>query len=390
MKKSLIALLLPACCAGQVAASGVPAATHFLVTNDDVQRQDPPSTVSFFAIGQDGALAGPDPVSTGGNGMAGGFFGIDRLVIVVNRDEACVFASNAQSENIAGFDVRERKLTGLFKGTVDDIKLARAGVGLARGGDYLYATFSGSGNIAAFRMRPGCKLDFSGEVHAGGLSGGIAEGLAIRGKLMVVTYGDGSLGSFDVSNGLPVAHDDMRYAPGVREDFNPGAVDITRDGHYAIFGGGATQTEVQVADISSGRLATPTVYKLGPAWGAGSVRLSPDERLLYVSNSAGGRVTAAFFDKSTGKLKKGCTSAPLKGFYKSFTYIGAVATELPSGSGGLLYVPEFDSHGGSRIGILRLGWSSGGCSLSETTDSPARSSSGAALLSIGVYPPRPF
>ena len=364
---------------------------HFLATNDDLARSAPPSTVTFYALDADGDLNDPRVVSTGGNGIAGGFFGIARILVTAAQGEACIYASNAQSENITGIDAREHRVTGLFHGTREDVKIARDGIGLALGEDYLYATFSGSGNIAAFRIQSGCTLQFVGELHAQGLSGGTAEGIAVHGNMMVVTYGDGSIGSFDVAGGMPVAHDDVQYAPGIREDFIPGAVDITRDGHYAIFGGGSTASEVQVSDISSDRITPPTVYPLGPAWGAGSVRLSPDETVLYISNNSGGRVTAAFFDKATGQVRPGCTSDPLRGYYTQFNYIGAVATELPSGAGGTLYVPEFDGNGRSHIGMLHLTTTNGGgCTLTETAASPVGLSVDSALLSIAVYPPRPF
>jgi len=371
------------------AENGV-APIHFLATNDDLARSAPPSTVTFYALDADGHLSDPRKVSTGGNCIAGGFFGMARILVTAAQGEACVYASNAQSENITGIDAREHRVTGLFHGTLEDVKIARDGIGLALGGDSLYATFSGSGNIAAFRIQSGCKLQFEGEVHAQGLSGGTAEGIAIHGNMLVVTYGDGSIGSFDVAGGVPVAHDDAQYAPGIREDFIPGAVDITRDGHYAIFGGGSTASEVQVSDISSHRITPPVVYPLGPAWGADSVRLSPDETVLYISNNSGGRVSAAFFDKATGQVRPGCTSDPLRGFYTQFNYIGPVATELPFGAGGTLYVPEFDGNGRSHIGMLSLATTNGGCTLTETATSSVGLSLDSALLSIAVYPPRPF
>jgi DNA-binding beta-propeller fold protein YncE len=376
--------------AGAVSGESGPGPLHFLVANDDALRAAPPSTVSFYTVEADGHLSDPVSVSTDGNGMAGGYLGIARIVVSDRNGEACIYAANAQSENITGIDAHDRRVTGLFHGTLQDVKIARDGIGLALGETYLYATFSGSGNIAAFRLQPDCKLDFAGEVHAQGLSGGRAEGMAVHGNTMVVTYGDGSVGSFGVAAGVPIAHDDAQYLPGVREDFIPGAVDISRDGHYAIFGGGSTASEVQVSDISSGKIMPPKVYKLGPAWSSDSVRLSPDESLLYVSNSSGGRVTVAFFERKTGQVRQGCTSDPLKGFYAKFTYIGAVATELPEGVGGILYVPEYDANGRSNIGLLRFTPTRTGCTLTELEQSPVAGSPGSALLSIAPYPPRPF
>jgi len=371
-------------------AADTGAPLHFLVTNDDTAAALPPSTVSFYNVGGDGRLAGPSAVSTGANGIAGGYFGIARLLVAANGQDICVYASNAQSENIAGIDARTHKPTGLFRGSLLDGKLDRNGIGLAISDNYLYATFSGSGNIGVFRIQPGCKLRFVADLHAQGLSGGTAEGIAIHSNVMVVTYGDGSIESFDISRGLPVSHGDAQYSPGSRDDFNPGAVDITRDGRYAIFGGGSTASAVEVSDISSGKLTTARMFSLGTAWNSGSVRLSPDERFLYVSNSSGGRVTAAFFDKMTGEVRQGCTSEPLEGFYTRFIYVGGVATELDAGTGGLLYVPEYSAGNGSFVGILRLTATSIGCTLTEADNSPVAASPASALLSIGVYPPRPF
>jgi WD40 repeat protein len=372
------------------AAADTNALRHFLIANDDSAASLPPSTVSFFAIGTDGSLHAPTSVSTGGNGMAGGYFGIERVIVTTGPEDPCIYASNAQSENIAGIDFRTRELVGLFRGSRPDNKLARNGIGMAIGGSRLYATFSGSGNIGEFAIQRGCKLQFIGEVHAEGLHGGTAEGIAIRGDMMVVTYGDGSVESFDISGTLPVSHGDAQYSSGSRDDLAPGAVDITSDGHYAIFGGGSTASAVEVSDISSGKLTTTKVYHLGAAWNSGSVRLSPDERVLYVSNSSAGRVTAAFFDRATGAVRPGCTSAPLKGYYSAFTYLGEVATELATGMGGLLYVPELGDGRNSYIGVLRFTSNGKGCTIAEAINSPVAGSPASKLLSIGVFPPRPF
>ena len=368
--------------------TGAPA--RFLAANDDTSTPFPPSTVSFYAIHGDGSLAPPERVSTEGNGVAGGYFGIDRLLVAANGAESCVFASNAQSESIAAFDAVTHQLTGAFRGSHEDTSLARDGIGLAASGGRLYVTFSGSGNVGAFQIEAGCKLRFLGDVGVHGLSGGAAEGLAARGNMMVVAYGDGSIESFDVSGNLPVSHDDALYSAGRDDDFAPGAVDMTSDGHYAIFGGGSTSSMVQVADLSSGRLGATRTFRLSTAWNSGSVRLSPDESVLYLSNSSGGRITAAFFDKASGKVRPGCTSDALKGFYTKFTYVGAVATEMPTGTGGLLYVPELNADGKSSIGIVRFSRSAAGCTLRETPQSPVSAGPGSVLLSVGVYPPRPF
>jgi len=373
-----------------MAAWGADVPLHFLAANDDTVAPFPPNTVTLYAIAADGGLTHPERVSTGGNGMAGGYFGASRILIARGGSEACIYASNSQSETISGIDARTHKLAGAFHGSRQDNKLASDGIGLAASDTHLYAAFSGSGNIAAFRIRPDCALEFVGDLHAQGLSGGSAEGMAIHGNLLVAAYGDGSIESFNISSGMPLSNGDAQGDAGAKADCISDAVDIARDGRFAIFGCSSTASAVEISDISSGKLTPPVAYNLGVAWNSGSVRLSPDERLLYISNSSGGRITAAFFDKATGKVRPGCASRPLRGFYSKYAYIGAVATELAAGAGGLLYVPELGTDNKSYIGLLRFSETANACTLTETADSPVAGSPAAAWLSIGVYPPRAF
>ena len=156
------------------AACGADMPLHFLAANDDTAAPFPPNTVSLFAIGADGGLSSTASVTTGGNGMAGGYFGASRILIAARGPEACIYASNSQSESISGIDARSRKLAGAFRGSHADTKLASDGIGLAAGSTHLYAAFSGSGNIGTFLMRPDCALEFVGDIHAQGLAGGDA------------------------------------------------------------------------------------------------------------------------------------------------------------------------------------------------------------------------
>jgi len=366
------------------------APTPLLITNDDTAVPYPPSTISIRTIGADGTLGHATRVSTEGNGVAGGYFGANRLLVTTIGAESCIFAANAQSESITGFSVDTAARTGVFHASHADTSLAANGIPLAATASRLYAGFSGGGNIGAFEKQAGCRLRFLGDTAARGLSGGAVQAIAANGATLVAAYGDGSVESFAITGVLPASHGDAAYAAGRDDDFTPGAVDITSNGKFAIFGGGSTTTTVQVAALTDGRLGAPTTYKLAGAWNAGSVRLSPDESVLFISNSSGGRVTAAFFDPSTGALRSGCTSAALRGFYAKFTYIGAIATQNPTSPGGLLYVPEFNADGNSAIGILQFNRTGTGCTLRETAQSPVAAGPNAALLSLAIFPPRPF
>jgi hypothetical protein len=165
-------------------------------------------------------------------------------------------------------------------------------------------------------------------------------------------------------------------------------VDITQDGHYAIFGDVSVATIVEVSDISSGKLTKTIVYPLGSSLSSSSVLLSPDETLLYISNTQGGQITAAFFDKTNGTLTKGCTSGPLKGFDTNWAYVGSLAAKNTSGTGGVVYAAEFGNPG--SIAIVNVKSSGGKCTLKESPKSPTMDPQSPGLLSIGVFPPRPF
>ena len=66
--------------------------------------------------------------------------------------------------------------------------------------------------------------------------------------------------------------------------------------------------------------------------------------------------------------------------------IGALATRDTTGTGNVLYVAEF----GSSIGIVNVTSNGASCTLTEAAGSPVADDSSPGLLSIQVFPPRPF
>jgi hypothetical protein len=151
---------------------------------------------------------------------------------------------------------------------------------------------------------------------------------------------------------------------------------------------------VEVSYIGTGKLWGTSVYTAGTGDNSAAIRLSPDQSLLYIANSEGGSVTAAFFNKASGKVTPGCAS-PLIGF-NGRPWLGSVVTRDTTGTGNVLYVAEFGrdyleiDHGpSSAIGVLTITSNGKTCTLTEATGSPQLTSF-PGTLSIGVYPPRPF
>jgi 6-phosphogluconolactonase (cycloisomerase 2 family) len=373
-------------------ASGFATATggpHYLVTNDDVPAFFPTS-VTFYTVGTGGSLTLKQQVMTGGSGINGGYFGANRVIVLDNANAQCVYSSEATTSDIVGINVSTLQVGGSALGSSGDTGLSN-GIGLAINSQYLYASFSDSNTIGTFQLQPGCTLTFVNDVSVGGLQGGIIDAMAIHGNMLIATYGDGSIESFDISNGTPVSNGDKQNSTSYSKSQGssyPTGIDITKDGHFALFGDTSTSDIVEVSDISSGKLTKTVVYYLGQAIGSSNIMLSPDETLLYISNTQGDVLSAAFFDTKTGKLTTGCASGNLKSYVSSWSYLASMALGSATGTGGFVYIAEFGSP--SSVAIIQVTSSGGKCTLTEMSKSPVSDIFSTGLLSIGTFPPRSF
>jgi hypothetical protein len=392
MKKSLVSrsLCAAALVVGMFTLSGFASGENrYVITNDDV----PPeiiSGLSFYSVGSNGALEFQQFVGTFGNGIYGGFFGANRLVTLNSEDQQCAFASEAYSGEIAGVDVPSLMETSIASGSAEDQGTSN-GIGLALNSQYLYASFTDSNTIGAFAIQGGCGLTFMNDVSVAGLAGGIVNGMAAHGNILIATYTDGTIESFDISNGLPVSNGDKQYSTATLNAHDatyPNSIDITSDGHFAIFGDTSTSQVVEVSDISSGKLSKTIVHTSKVSISASNVMLSPDETLLYISNTQGDSVSVMFFDKTTGALSAGCTSTPLRGQSTDWSYLAGLALLSNTGNGGGAYVAQFG--GPSSIGFVKLTITGKKCSLKEASGSPFSDPDSYGLLSIGSFPPRAF
>jgi hypothetical protein len=214
--------------------------------------------------------------------------------------------------------------------------------------------------------------------------------MVARKNILVATFIDGSIGSFNTAAGIPVPNGDLQFSTDhTQNGGSPEGVDATADGHFVIFGdgGGPATARAEVSDISSGHLTPTIVYSgLGSGETAINLRLSPDESLLYLSEFSAGRVSAAFFDKTTGTLTFGCESPVMRGYQSLWVGTYALRTVATTGSGGLVYVAEPDTY----VGAVNVRSNSGSCSLVEAAFSPVADHNTITMESIDVFPPRPF
>ena len=363
---------------------------HILITNDDSPTAN---TATIYQIRSKGTLRQKTVIQTGGTGTGGGSYATAR-VGVLHGNHQCVYVSDGGTSDIAAISLRTFTVTGNFKGSKTDNGNLN-GIGLAQSGRYIYASFTGSNTIGTFKTRPGCKLSFVGDIPTQGLNGGGVDGMAANGNILVVAYADGSVQSFNISKGQPKSNGDAQLSTGYNNGAGaPAGVDISKDGHYALFGDATLNAStVEVSDISSGQLTTTVPYTFGVGINSNNILLSPDDTLLYISDNSSGEVTAAFFDPKTGVLDSPCTSSVLNGFNNTWFTTGALASQLNTGLGGVLYVAEAGQP--SSIGIVipqkgTPGRADHSCTVTELKSSPAKDANSFALESIGVCPPRSF
>src|SRR5579872_5636457 len=233
---ALAGIAITLCCASALPA--VAQNPHYILANDDV-APTLPNSVSFFTIGPSGALTYQKKVVTSGFGIAGGYFGSNRISILDGGGTGCLYASEAGTDDITGIVISTQAVSGSFSGSPSDDGSSN-GIGLATNGQYLYAGYTTSSTIGTFQIQAGCTLSFVGDTPATGLQGGTIDAMAVHGTILVATYADGSIGSFDISGGMPVSNGDQQNSTAALNSEGstyPSSVDITQDGHFA-FGGG--------------------------------------------------------------------------------------------------------------------------------------------------------
>jgi len=371
--------------------------TRLLITNNDhsdVGTQANSATV--YTIGSGGSLTQAATVPTGGIGWDGIGTAITRIVISRDAGGNCAYVGEYTNSNgtsqyvVTSISLSAKKVIGQFPGSATDLTNSSSDIGLTVYGQYLYANFTAQQTVGTYQREAGCQLNFLGDISASGLSGGTVMEMVARRNILVASFTDGSIGSFNTASGIPVPNGDLQYSTDhIQNGGSPEGIDATADGHFVIFGdgGGPATARAEVSDISTGHLTPTVVYSgLGSGETAINVRLSPDESLLYLSEFSAGKVSAAFFDKTTGTLTFGCESPVLRGYQSKWVGTYALRTATTAGSGGVVYVAEPDTY----VGAVNVTSNGATCSLSEAAFSPVIDHNTITMESIDVFPPRRF
>lgn len=343
-----------------------------IYTNDDVPGSN---TVWQFSVAADGSLKVVSSVATGGSGMGGGAYAVNRIIASGSR----LFVSNGGNGSVSAFAIDST--TG---------NLTAAGSP--------YATGAGFGDIS-LAATPDGKFLFAG--------------LSAKNSVIVMNIGaDGSLSSAAFSVAMMTAPAGMKVTPGghflavalpafgtavemlsiaangaltsVGSFYGAGsgnlaALDIDCAGSH-LFGSEITAAKpvVHVFSISStGSLTEMQGSPYTPATGvnSGSLLLSPNDQFLFVSNEGSTSITA-FSVASAGTL----SPVPGSPFTLGTTFPGSMAMDQ---NGTLLYVASY-----SGAGNLIYGFNIGaGGSLAPISGSPfGASATASGLLSLAAFP----
>ena len=190
-----------------------------------------------------------------------------------------MYSSEAANGDIVGIAINTLTVGGSASGSDTDAGTSN-GIGLAMNSTYLYASFSDSNTIGTFQVQPGCGLAFLNDTAVAGLHRGGINAMVVHGTMLIVSYTDGTIESFDISGGTPVSNGDKQgsTATATSQDATyANSIDITSDGHFAIFGDTSTALSVEISDISSGKLAKTKVYKSTASISSSNILLSPDQ-----------------------------------------------------------------------------------------------------------------
>ena len=380
--------------------------TKIVVTNDDSAGGN---TATLYRIKDKQlmpALKLKTSITTGGTGDGDGYLEGQQQTFVRSGGDSCLFIGDAGSADVAAINTRTGLLVGDFHGGSNETANP-FGISLLPSPDskFLYAAFrprafGQASAIAVFQIDAGCRLSFMSDVLTFGSQGGGVEGMAAHGNILVAGFGDGSIESFRIKGSSLKTNHDKQNSTGFEMHNNglgPGSVQITSDGHFAVFGDVVSNiqgqfTEIEVSDISSGKL-TPTVDyggahhsngDLGAGISSNSAVLSSDETHIYVSNVLSGQVTVLGFDSATGAVSPGCVSNALNGFGTKFAATGQIAAAGVHGGRDVVWVSEDGDGAPSGIGIMEIAFD-GTCTINESSASPAGDPNSIILKSLAAF-----
>jgi 6-phosphogluconolactonase (cycloisomerase 2 family) len=350
----------------------------FVYTNNNVGGTN---TVSAFSVASNGVLTQivGSPFLTGGSGSGSGLFASNRITTSMVGN--FLFVSNGGSNNISVFSINPAtgSLTAVAGSPFPTGGAAGNGISLGVTPDnkFLFAANAGSGNITVYSIAAnGALAPIPGSPFP---AGGQPDGIKVSPDgafLSVALFSNDAVAMLSIaSNGTltPVPGSPFpATANGTVAGLDINCASNLLFGGEAGFGG----TNVDVFSIASNGALTsvPGSPFNNPGVGSNSnvVLLSPDDRLLFVSNQESNTFTV-FNVAANGSL----SLVPGSPFAGGGGHPSGIATNA---AGTFLYAANFDTR---SVSVLLIG-SNG--TLTPVPGSPFGTGQPSGLLSVAAFP----
>jgi hypothetical protein len=130
---------------------------HLLINNDNPNG----NSADIDTVSASGALARLATVTTGGEGLGGGYFAAPRNA--VGQNFKCFFVGDAASSDIAAFAIPSlHKVATNFSNSQLNSDALGLGLATSPNGKFLYSAWSASGNLAVMSIASDCSLTLVG------------------------------------------------------------------------------------------------------------------------------------------------------------------------------------------------------------------------------------
>jgi 6-phosphogluconolactonase (cycloisomerase 2 family) len=341
---------------------------HFVVANDGAVANA--ASVLDLSSLSNPTLTLDQTLPTGGNGETI-TLGLQETALAQQGAETCIYLTDASTADVAAFIYPSFDRVGRYK--ITGVKESEFSMGIAARGSFLFTAYTTNENIqfiATWNIGSGCILTLASTFVVPGSTQGMA--VSPDGKTLIATYVSPlpSVDSFTIGSDGTLAE----HGPYGGPFDTPTGVDITADSKYAIVGeiGGQPDdpTQVGIYEINAdGSLGTYITYggdgSLGPSSHTGYVWLSPNEKFLFVSGGGPDLpITTLNFNEDLQQVSYAGCAASTTG------NATGLATAMPTGAGGALYVAEYGNNAGhkAKVALFSID-SSTGC-LTQSAGSP--------------------
>jgi len=240
-------------------------ATYVIVNNDNPAG----NSVSVYVLDSGGVLHPYKVLSTGGTG--GGMSDYGWTGQAVGQNASCGFVADTGSNDIASFsEARGFAKVGNYSNSALVFNGFGSTIALTQSGKFLYAAYSGSGNIGAWAVNKDCSLTF---IAAYTPSMGIDIDYFLRttpNSQSLVVVGEylarAELFSINQTTGTltDVGFVDFPSSTNGCNGYGcaPAGIDITSDGKFAILANAVQESSALSVEITSSGLTNPQVWPL--------------------------------------------------------------------------------------------------------------------------------